>query len=151
MRSTILAGLMLSLLGCGGPQDDTTEHSHLDHQRAPEPPRRSQPEFEREAVTVGDIARSLGVHVTYIGLANQACYRHWKCRPDAGIPSVYDCHLELIKTWCPPGACDIDKEEPGWDACFTAVRSQPCDKIDEPIDCELLRTRGLDYRPTDWP
>lgn len=112
------------------------------------------------AYTFEDWAKKLGVHLDVFLLASMGCARLLNCGWEIGIPS--ECAAAIVRVWCSDYSCseaifDAPYQFEGHDCRIDSLDRAACDSIDEPLQCEFLQSRGLEFRLTDgapaggWP
>lgn len=113
------------------------------------------------AYSIDDWAKILGVHPDIVLIGNMGCARLLNCGWEVDIPS--ECAAAMIRVWC---SGEYKCTEPvfadpnNWhqDECtIDSWDKSACSKLDEPLQCEFLQSRGLDFRltagapPDGWP
>lgn len=163
MYKLICAGVMLVLGSCGGQRQDSVQPTpgistdiHDAQTRTPSisPERYQTGGLVAEVYTYKQIAEQLGIPQAFVQLAGNACTLQSRCIPDVRVVgSVFECRINLARTWCPPGRCkddSLDPDSPEWTQCYEATYSRTCDQLEVAIECEHLRSKSMALSPTAW-
>ena len=147
------------ILGCGTPHNTANSgraSGGADQPRGQTyPPNTTMPApLTVEILTVGDMARALGINSGYILLASNACDRQLECLRQGNQPyaSQPQCEEGILEVWCPPGKCkDRFVGELDTNDCFQYIRGLSCHDLDAVIECPTLQANDQVFRVTDWP
>jgi hypothetical protein len=105
------------------------------------------------------MSKRSGIPLPFLYLAGNACTLQLSCTPglrdqlrERAQDWLAQCKVNLAQSWCSKqGSCKedgLDPDGPDWIECYKNVYSRDCKRLNEPIQCKLIRGRSMTLTPT---